>query len=91
MKNSPALGIDLGGTKIYAVVTDSKHNIIGEAKAETDYAAGPEKIVSDIIALGVTVLEPLGLTLEDVPHIGVAIPSPVDPLTGDCYHATNLG
>ncbi len=91
MSQKFALGIDLGGTKIYAVVTDEKHNLLSEAKTDTDFSAGPEKIVTDIIDLGRRALEPLSLTLDDVEHIGVAIPSPVDPETGDCYFATNLG
>ena len=91
MKQSPALGIDLGGTKIYAVVTDENNNLIGEAKEDTNFSAGPEQIVTDILAVGEKALAPLKLKLSDVKYIGAAIPSPVDPETGDCYHATNLG
>lgn len=91
MNQGPALGIDLGGTKIYAVVTDENNKIIGEGKEDTDFSAGPEKIVADLLALGEKTLEGLHLRLSDVKYIGAAIPSPVDPETGDCYHATNLG
>ena len=73
----PTLGIDLGGTKIYAVVTDEKNQLLGEAKAETDFSAGPEKMVADIVELGRTVLKPLSLDIQDVGCIGAAIPSPV--------------
>ena len=77
MNQGPALGIDLGGTKIYAVVTDENNKIIGEGKEDTDFSAGPEKIVADLLALGEKTLEGLHLRLSDVKYIGAAIPSPV--------------
>ena len=89
--SGPALGIDLGGTKIYAVITDEKHHVISEAKTDTDSGAPPEKIIDDILELGRTALRPLDLDLREVNHIGVAVPSPVDPETGDCHYANNLG
>lgn len=90
MNDGLALGIDLGGTKLYAIVTDKDHNCLNELKADTDPDATPEKIAGDILELGRKVLAPLDLTPEKVPHFGLAVPSPVDPQTGDCYHATNL-
>ncbi len=86
-----ALGIDLGGTKIYAVITDAAHQILAEAKMETDNGAGPEKIAMDIVNLGKNVSAQIGTELEQIQHIGIALPAPVDPLTGDCLTATNLG
>ena len=42
MADNLALGIDLGGSKIYAVVTDPDNRVIADAKSPTDPAAGPE-------------------------------------------------
>ena len=89
--NGLALGIDLGGTKIYAVITDASGKILSEAKNATDNGAGPEKIASDILELGKTAASQIGVSLDDIQPVGVAIPAPVDPETGDCLHATNLG
>ena len=91
MNDGLASGIDLGGTKLYAVVTDENHKCLNELKADTTPGAPPEKIAEDILELGRKVLEPFGLTPETVPNFGLAVPSPVDPLTGDCHQATNLG
>ena len=90
-KEDFALGIDLGGTKIYAVITNADHQILAEAKTETDNGACPEKIAADIVNLGAVAAEQMGIELKEIPHIGVALPAPVDPLTGDCLTATNLG
>ena len=91
MTEGLALGIDLGGTKIYAVVTDREHRVIADAKAATPSGATPEQLAAAIVALGKEALAPLHTGFEDLDGIGVAIPAPVDPDTGDCLHATNLG
>lgn len=90
MSNGLALGIDLGGTKLYAIITDEKHNIVSEAKTATDVNAEPETIVEQIIAVGKEALSYINADIDNVENIGVAVPSPVDPVTGDAYHTTNL-
>ncbi|MBO5959117.1 MAG: ROK family protein, partial [Lentisphaeria bacterium] len=89
--NEYTLGIDLGGTKIYAVVVDRDYKIVSDAKMNTPSHATPDELAEAIVALGRKTLEPLGLTFAELDGIGVAIPAPVDPVTGDCLHATNLG
>lgn len=91
MADGHALGIDLGGTKIYAIVTNRDHKILSDAKMNTPVGAAPEEIAKSIVELGKQALEPLGTTLDQLDGIGVAIPASVDPATGDCLHATNLG
>ena len=59
-----ALGIDLGGTKIYAVVTDRQHNILSDAKINTPAGASPDEIAAAIVELGKTALAPLEATFE---------------------------
>ena len=89
--NEYSLGIDLGGTKIYAVVADSSYQIVSDAKMNTPSGATPDELAEAIVAIGKKALEPLNLTFDQLDGIGVAIPAPVDPVTGDCLHATNLG
>ena len=36
------LGIDLGGTKIYAAVTDSNYRVLGRAKCDSGRKVTPE-------------------------------------------------
>ena len=91
MKKGYALGIDLGGTKIYAVVTDPEHKVIARAKLSTDPESSPKETVSDMFEAALEALHEAGLKPEEVDVIGAAVPSPVDPETGECLHATNLG
>lgn len=86
-----ALGIDLGGTKIYAIVTDREHNILSDTKINTPAGATPDEIAATIVELGKTALAPLNVSFADLEGIGVAVPASVDPATGDCLHAPNLG
>ncbi|MBO4305100.1 MAG: ROK family protein [Lentisphaeria bacterium] len=85
-----SLGIDLGGSKIYAVVTDADNTILSRAKIPTPANADPEKLAEGLVRTGKEALEALSLSFGDVSHIGAAVPSPVDPETGDCHFATNL-
>ncbi len=93
MENSLALGIDLGGTKIYAVVATADYEIVAEAKMNTPGNASPDEIAAVIAELGREALKQYdeALTFADLAGIGVAVPAPVDPVTGDCLAATNLG
>lgn len=89
--NEYTLGIDLGGTKIYAAVADRSYRIVADAKMNTPTGATPDELAEAIVALGRKALKDLNLTFDDLDGIGVAIPAPVDPETGDCLQATNLG
>ena len=91
MKDSLALGIDLGGSKIYAVVTDPDDKVLASAKLPTPADAAPEIIIRTMLETAGNALEKLNLKLDDVSCIGAAFPSPIDPATGDCTFATNLG
>lgn len=91
MAENLALGIDLGGSKIYAVVTDPDNRVIADAKSPTDPAADPEGTALAMKETALAALQKLSLTLDDISYFGAAIPSPIDPETGDCLHAVNLG
>ncbi len=91
MSNGIALGIDLGGTKIYAIATDRDNKILSDAKVNTPQHTTPEEMAAVIMELGKQALAPIGAEFSELDGIGVAIPAPVDPVSGDCLHATNLG
>ncbi len=86
-----SLGVDLGGTKIYAIVTDSAHKMLADAKTVTEAGADPAKVAEQILKTSEEAMAKLGLKPKDALNIGVAVPSSVDPLTGDCHYAPNLG
>ena len=41
-------GLDLGGTKIQAVVTDGEAKVLGKARRETPQRGGPEAVVLEL-------------------------------------------
>ena len=88
--SNTALGIDLGGSKILAVVTDAENNVIAAAKNPTDALLPPEGIVKAMKATAAEALAKLGLKIADVDFAGAAVPSPVDPTTAEALFATNL-
>jgi glucokinase len=78
------IGIDLGGTKIYAVVFDGD-GVLAEAKSKTPTQGGPLAVV-DAMAAVVRDLGPIG----DVVGIGVGAPGVIDPVEGTVRQAPNL-
>lgn len=85
------MGIDLGGSKVYAVIADSDYNVLSSAKNETVIVSNPAEIASQIKNTGMAAAQKMGISLDDIKCIGVAVPSSVDPETGDCIHSPNLG
>ena len=78
------VGIDLGGTKIYAVVFDGT-KVLAEGKAKTPVQGGPLAVV-DAMAAVVRELGPL----EGVEGVGVGAPGVIDPNDGTVQQAPNL-
>jgi len=83
-------GIDLGGTKIEAVVVDARNNVLGSARRPTPTTGKPAGIAAQMAdaitdAAKIAGLEPAGLL-----GIGVGSPGVVDPATGAVTSARNL-
>lgn len=78
------VGIDLGGTKIYAVVFDGT-DVLAEGKAKTPTQGGPLAVV-DAMAAVVRDLGPVG----DLFGVGVGAPGVIDPDEGTVQQAPNL-
>lgn len=79
------VGIDLGGTKIYAVVFDGTE-VLAEAKAKTPTQGGPLAVV-DAMAGVVRDLGPV----TDLKGVGVGAPGVIDPTDeGTVRQAPNL-
>ena len=78
------VGIDLGGTKIYAVVFDGG-NVLAEGKAKTPTQGGPLAVV-DAMAAVVRGLGPI----SEVSGVGVGAPGVIDPVQGTVRQAPNL-
>jgi glucokinase len=79
------VGIDLGGTKIYAVVFNGG-NVLAEAKAKTPTQGGPLAVVDAMAA----VVRDLG-PVDDLAGVGVGAPGVIDPTDeGTVQQAPNL-
>ncbi len=83
-------GIDLGGTKIEAVIVDDDSQVLGSARHPTPQTGGPEAVAAELDG---TLREAAAeAKTEPAELIGVGIGSPgvVDPKTGAVSSARNL-
>ncbi len=85
------LGIDLGGTKILAVLADANSKVVARAKDKTRYKEGPKEICTQIRELSDSLLSKSGLSLDKISGIGIAVPSSIDPESGDSLCSPALG
>ncbi|MBD3306613.1 ROK family protein [candidate division KSB3 bacterium] len=84
-------GIDVGGTKIYAVVINPDGEILGRAKLKTGKDRDFEPVFERILACYQTASENAKITAADIGAIGLAVPSSIDRERGTILHAPNLG
>ncbi len=70
-------GIDLGGTKIQAVVVDQEHNVLGSARHETPTAGGPADVAAEMAAAMREAAGQAGLETASLAGIGVGSPGTV--------------
>lgn len=83
------LGIDLGGTNIAVGIVDENYQIIARATAKTK-TESPEQVADVMAETAREALKNAGLTLDDVPWIGVGSPGTVNKATGIIEYANNL-
>ncbi|MHB8157167.1 MAG: ROK family protein [Desulfocucumaceae bacterium] len=82
------VGVDLGGTKIYTALADSRGRILAEVKAPTCAAEGPEAVIKRIVE---TVGRVRGFAPTAVPiALGIGSPGPLDRAAGVVYSSPNL-
>lgn len=83
-------GIDLGGTKIEAVVVDSRNNVLGSARQPTPTTGGPAAVAGQIVAAITEAAEGAGLGPSNLRGVGVGSPGIIDVSTGAVSSARNL-
>ena len=83
-------GIDLGGTKIQAVVVDDQHQVVGQARRETPSSGGPEAVAAEMAAALGEAAEPAGIETDGLIGVGVGSPGTVDSAAGTVAQASNL-
>ena len=83
-------GVDVGGTKIQAVVTSRGGKVVGHARRDTPRRGGAEAVATDV-ALAVTeAATSAGVRVRELAVVGVGAPGAVDPTAGVVAQVPNI-
>jgi glucokinase len=83
-------GIDLGGTKIEAIVTDTSYRVLGNARHPTPTTGGPADVANAMAAAVTEAAKAAGLEPAQLLGVGVGSPGSVDSQAGTVARAENL-
>src|SRR3954449_11761795 len=83
-------GIDLGGTKIQAVVVDGKWNVVGQSRRSTPTTGKPEGVGREMSDALKEAAVDAGVEPGDLTSAGVGSPGDVDGTSGSVTQAKNL-
>jgi glucokinase len=83
-------GIDLGGTKIQAIVADPDHKVLGQARRQTPTEGGPPDVVAAMAEALDEAAETAGVDPKALTGIGVGAPGGIDEAAGTLARAGNL-
>jgi glucokinase len=83
-------GIDLGGTKIQAVVVDGDHAVRGEQRVPTPTTGGPSDVAEAMASALRQAADAAGVKTAELDGAGVGSPGDVDAGAGTVTSARNL-
>jgi glucokinase len=83
-------GLDLGGTKIQAVVTDGEATVLGRARRETPRQGGPAAVVGVLAETLRAALDDAGVEPTGLAGVGVGAPGSIDVETGTVAQVPNI-
>src|SRR5437588_10164875 len=83
-------GIDLGGTKIEAVIVDSDSQVLASARHPTPQTGGPEAVAAELDKTLREAAAQAEVEPAELAGVGVGSPGVVDPRTGAVSSARNL-
>jgi glucokinase len=83
-------GIDLGGTKIQAVVVDEEHEVLGSSRVPTPTEGGPADVTLAMVGAVRDATEQAGVAPSGLDAVGVGSPGAVDDEAGTVTSARNL-
>jgi glucokinase len=87
---APRGGIDLGGTKIQAVVVDAGNEVLGQARHPTPTEGGPKDVAEAMAAALAEAADGAGVATGTLEGVGVGSPGDVDAAKGTVTSARNL-
>ena len=83
-------GIDLGGTKIEAIVVDADNKVLGQARRPTPTEGGPEDVAEQMAEAMTEAAKAAQLEPSALKGVGVGSPGSVDEDAGTVSQARNL-
>jgi glucokinase len=83
-------GIDLGGTKIQAIVADPDHQVLGQARRQTPQEGGPADVVAAVGEALQDAAQQAGVDPDTLAGIGIGAPGAIDEEAGTLARAGNL-
>jgi glucokinase len=88
---APIVGIDVGATHMNLAVVDASDRILARTHLKTQATNGLEDVLDRLADATRAVTAQVGLDLDGIAGVGVAVASPVDVPNGIALHAVNLG
>src|SRR3954471_1022558 len=83
-------GIDLGGTKIQAVILNGRGAVAGEARRQTPLEGGPPAITAEMAGALEDAAAAAGVSVGGLSSVGVGSPGVIDTRRGTVASARNL-
>ncbi len=83
-------GIDLGGTKIQAVVVDDAHAVLGDERRPTPTSGGPADVAAAMAEALTAAAAAANVATGDLIGVGVGSPGEIDAPSGVVTQARNL-
>jgi glucokinase len=83
-------GIDLGGTKIQAVIVNGRGAVVGDARRPTPVTGGPPAVAAEMAATLTEAAEAAGTETSKLASVGVGSPGQIDARRGIVSNAGNL-
>ena len=84
------LGIDVGGTNIASGIVTADHKLLFKTSRKTHVPCSDEEMRDQFAAAAMETLKKAGLSLHDIPYIGIGCPGTVNRKTGIIEFANNL-
>jgi glucokinase len=83
-------GIDLGGTKIEAIVVDGDHQVLGQSRRPTPTEGGPADVAEQMAEAMAEAAEGAKVETSALQGVGIGSPGSVDESSGTVSQARNL-
>ena len=90
MSAAPALGIDLGGTKVHAGVVTPGGDVLGQARVPTQAEEDQATVLGNIVAAARQAVDASGVGVADLAGVGLGSPAPLDMFNGILVSPNNL-